>query len=98
MILETLFSLALFITGGHLMDTKLGLHHYSDEDYKEIFYLKNKDSISKNCVRHSKLEDIKKIRSYRPNGDSGEMVTNYKVTKNEKKEILEGTSKEEKDS
>ena len=98
MILETLFSLALFITGGLLMDTKLGLYHYSDEDYKEIFYLKNKDSISKNCVRHSKLEDIKKIRSYRPNGDSGEMVTNYKVTKNEVKEILEGTSKEEKDS
>ena len=92
------FRIALFITGGHLIDIKLGLHHYSDDDYKEIFCLKNKDSISKNCVRHSKLEDIKKIRSYRPNGDSGEMVTNYKVTKNEKKEILEGTSKEEKDS
>ena len=98
MILELLFSIALFINGGHLIDNKFKVHHYSDEDYKEIFYLKNKDSISKNCVRHSKLEDIKKIRSYRPNGDSGEMVTNYKVTKNEKKEVLEGTSKEEKDS
>jgi len=28
MILETLFSMAIFITGGHLIDTKLGLHHY----------------------------------------------------------------------
>ena len=62
MILETLFILALFITSGNLIDTKFGLHKYSEQDYKEIFYLKNKDSISKNCVRHSKLEDIKKIR------------------------------------
>ena len=62
MILETLFSMAIFITGGHLIDTKLGLHHYSDEDYKEIFFLKNKKSISKECIRHSKLEVIKKLR------------------------------------
>ena len=34
MILELLFSMAVFITGGHIIDTKLGLHHYSDEDYK----------------------------------------------------------------
>ena len=39
MVLETLFSIALFITGGHVMDSKFGLHHYSDEDYKEIFCL-----------------------------------------------------------
>ena len=38
MILETLFSIALFINGGRIIDTKLGLHHYSDEDYKEIFF------------------------------------------------------------
>ena len=62
MILETLFSMAIFITGGHLIDTKLGLHHYSDEDYKEIFFLKNKKSISKECIWHSKLEVIKKLR------------------------------------
>ena len=53
MILKTLFSISLLFTGGHVIDTKLGLHHYNDEDYKEIFYLKNKDTISKNCVRHS---------------------------------------------
>ena len=70
MILETLFSLALFITGGHLMDTKLGLHHYSDEDYKEIFYLKNKKSITKHCTRHDKLETLKKVNRSRPEGGS----------------------------
>ena len=79
MILETLFSIALFINGGHIIDTKLGLHHYSDEDYKEIFFLESKDSITKNCTRHSKIEDVKKIIYYRPNEDGGEMVTRYKI-------------------
>ena len=93
MILETLFSLALFITSGNLIDTKFGLHKYSEQDYKEIFYLKNNKSTSKECIRHSELEDIKKLRRHRPNGGQ---ETLYKVTKNEEKEILEGTSKEEK--
>ena len=94
MILEILFSIALFITGGHLMDTKLGLHHYSDGNYKEILYLKNKDSISKNCLRHSELEDIKKIRRQRHRNGENVTVTDYKVNKNEEKEILKGMSKE----
>ena len=98
MILETIFSLvfssALFITGGHLMDTKFGLHHYSDEDYKGIFYLKNNDSITKHCLKHSELEDIKKIRHQRHNNGENTTVTDYKVTKNEEKEILEEMSKE----
>ena len=85
MILETIFSLALFITGGHMVDHNFSFHHYSDEDYKEIFYLKSKSSISKNCTRHSELEDIKKTEFYRNNGDGGEMVTSYKVTKSKKK-------------
>ena len=87
MILETIFSLvfssALFITGGHLMDTKFGLHHYSDEDYKEVFWLKNKSSISKNCIRHSELEDIKKIRHQRHRNGENETVTDYIITKND---------------
>tara|TARA_B100000427_G_scaffold328417_2_gene341462 strand:+ start:1722 stop:2027 length:306 start_codon:yes stop_codon:yes gene_type:complete len=79
MILETLCSIALFINGGHVIDTKLGLHHYSDEDYKEIFFLENKDLITKNCIRHSKIEDVKKIIYYSPNEDSGEMFEKYKI-------------------
>ena len=38
MILETLFSVALFISGGHLVSTNFKLHHYSDDDYKDIFF------------------------------------------------------------
>ena len=94
MILKTLFSISLLFTGGHVIDTKLGLHHYDDEDYKEIFYLKNKDTISKNCVRHSENEDIKKIRGYRHTEEGTETVTYFKVTKNEEKDSSQETSEE----
>ena len=89
MILNTLFSFALFITGGHILSTNLKFHHYSDEDYKEIFFLKNKASISKNCIKHSEVEDIKKIKSHRDTENGGETVTNYKVTKNDALEKVE---------
>ena len=89
MILNTLFSFALFVSGGHVIDTKLSLHHYSDDDYKEIFYLKDKASISKNCIKHSEVEDIKKIKSHRDTENGGETVTNYKVTKNDALEKVE---------
>jgi len=58
MILELLFSIALFINGGHLIDNKFKVHHYSDEDYKEIFFLQSPDSISKKCIKHSEVEKI----------------------------------------
>ena len=89
MIINSLFSLSLFLTGGHILSTNLKLHHYSDDDYKEIFYLKNKKSITKHCTRHSKLEDIKKIKSHRNTENGGETVTNYKVTKNDALEKVE---------
>ncbi len=88
MILNTLFSFALFITGGHILSTNLKFHHYSDEDYKEIFFLKNKASISKNCIKHSEVEDIKKIKYH----DDGGQKTTYKVTKND---ALEKVDKKE---
>ncbi len=88
MILNTLFSFALFITGGHILSTNFKFHHYSDEDYKEIFFLKNKASISKNCIKHSEVEDIKKIKYH----DDGGQKTTYKVTKND---ALEKVDKKE---
>ena len=68
MILETFLSLSLFITGGHLVDTNFGLHHQSDEDYKDLWYLENKKSITKHCTRHDKLETLKKVRRSREGG------------------------------
>ena len=64
MILETILGMALFINAGHIVSTNLKLHHYSDEDYKDIFYLKNNKSITKHSERHSELEDIKNTKSY----------------------------------
>jgi len=84
-IINAVFSLSLLVTGGHIVSTNLKLHHYSDDDYKEIFHLKNKASISKNCTRHSEVEDIKKIKYH----DDGGQKTTYKVTKNEVFEKVE---------
>ena len=81
MILKTILGLALFINGGHIISTNLKLHHYSDEDYEAIFYLKHNKSITKHCERHSELEDIIKKKSYH----NQEQKTIYKVTKHKKK-------------
>jgi|TARA_B100001094_G_scaffold32674_1_gene27101 hypothetical protein len=78
--LEILFSLSLFIFGGNILDTKFSLHHYDDDDYKEIFFLKNKESVIKKCTKHLELESIEKIVRPKPQGDQ-EAV--YKITKTE---------------
>ena len=84
MILKTILGIALFISGGHIVSTNLKLHHYSDDDYKDIFYLKHNKSITKHCDRHSELEDIKKKKSYH----NQEQNTVYKVTKHKNKASL----------
>jgi|TARA_B110000240_G_C13305719_1_gene370493 hypothetical protein len=88
MILKLFLSIALFISGGHIVSTNFKLHHYSDKDYKDIFYLKNNNSITKHCLRHSKSEDINKKTSYY----NGERKTIYKVAKNEEKDSSVKTS------
>ena len=76
--MEILFSISLFFTEGNIIDTKLKLHKYEKENFKEIFYLKNKESVNTYCVKHSELENIKKIKYYHHNDGQ---KTNYKVTK-----------------
>ena len=88
-IINALFSLSLFVTGGHIVSTNLKLHHYSDDDYKDIFHLKNNASISKNCTRHTEVEDIEKITHA---GNNGAIETRYIITKND---VLEKVEKEE---
>ena len=80
--LEILFSISFSLFGGSIIDTKLNHHKYEKEDYKEIFYLKNKESVTTYCVKHSELEDIKKIKYHHHNDGQ---KTKYKVTKNKKK-------------
>ena len=88
MILKTLFSVTLFFSGGHLISTNFKLHHYSDGDSKDIWFLKHNDSITKHCLKHSESEDIQKKTSYH----NDESKTIYKVTKNEEKDSSVKTS------
>ena len=91
MILKTYFIIALYFTGGHVIDTKLRLHHYSNKDYEDIFYLKQNKSITKHCERHFENENIKKMIRSKHDGSK----TIYKVTKNEEKDSSEETLEEE---
>ena len=83
--MEILFSLSLFITDGNIIDTKLKLHKYEKENYKEIFYLKNKESVNTYCVKHSEVENVKKIKYHHTDGQK----TKYKVTKTEDRDKVE---------
>jgi hypothetical protein len=75
--LELLFSLSFFLTGGNIIDTKLNLHKYENESYKEIFYLKTKETVNIYCIKHSELENVMKLKYHRPGGGQ---ATRYKVT------------------
>ena len=75
--LGIIFSISFFLNGGALIDTKFKVHKYEKEDYKEIFYLKNKKSVTKYCIKHSELEKITKKKHYKAGGGQ---ETHYKVT------------------
>ena len=77
LIIEIFFNFFFFITNGNILDTKLKAHKYAKEDYKEIFYLKNKDSIETFCIKHKEFENVKKIRQYVAGGGQ---ETHYRVT------------------
>ena len=77
LIIEIFFNLFFFISNGNILDTKLKSHKYAKGDYKEIFYLKNNDSIKTFCVKHKEFENVKKIRQYVAGGGQ---ETHYKVT------------------
>tara|TARA_B100001142_G_scaffold287018_1_gene302369 strand:- start:393 stop:959 length:567 start_codon:yes stop_codon:yes gene_type:complete len=77
--LEIIFGISFSLFGGSIIDTKLNHHKYEKEDYKEIFYLKNKESVKTYCVKHSRIENIQK-KKYRSH--NGLEETKYKVTAN----------------
>ena len=80
--LEIIFSISFSLFGGSIIDTKLNHHKYEKENYKEIFYLKNKDSINTYCVKHSRLENIQKVKY---SSHNGLQETKYKVNIIEKR-------------
>ena len=84
--LEILFSISFSLFGGSIIDTKLKHHKYEKEEYKEIFYLKNKESVNTYCVKHSRLENIQKVKYSSHNGLE---ETKYKVNIIEKEDTSE---------
>jgi len=75
--LEILFGISFSLSGGSIIDTKLNHHKYEKKCYKEIFYLKNKESVNTYCVKHSRIENIQK-KKYRSH--NGLEETKYKVS------------------
>ena len=81
---EALFSISFFLFDGNIIDTKLAHHKYEKENYKEIFFLKNKDSVNTYCIKHSEVENVRKVKYNRPNGLQ---ETNYRITRYTDNEI-----------
>ena len=73
---EIIFTITFSLFGGNIIDTKLKHHKYEKEDYKEVFYLKNKESVNIYCVKHCKLENIQKKKYTSHNGLE---ETKYKI-------------------
>ena len=84
--LEILFGISFSLFGGSIIDTKLKHHKYEKENYKEIFYLKNKESVNTYCVKHCRLENIQKKKYTSHNGLQ---ETKYKVNIIEKEDNSE---------
>ena len=57
-------STALAISGGKIISHDFKVYHFSDEDYLDIFNLKNGETITKYCAKHDQLVDVRKIRTH----------------------------------
>ena len=56
-------STALAITGGKIISHDLKIYHFSDDDYLDIFNLKNGEKITKYCTKHEEQVEVRRIRS-----------------------------------
>ena len=84
---EILFTLAFFFTSGNVIDTNFKLHKYDKENFKKIYYSKNKELVTTFCVKHSELEDVKKSK-YNHHNDG--QKTKYQGLKTQEKMKVEG--------
>ena len=57
-------STALAITGGKIISHDFKIYHFSDDDYLDIFNLKNGERITKYCTKHEKEVEVRKMRTY----------------------------------
>ena len=57
-------STALSITGGKIISHDFKTYHFSDDDYLDIFNLKNGERITKYCTKHEEQVEVRKIRTH----------------------------------
>ena len=57
-------STALAITGGKIISHDFKIYHFSDDDYLDIFNLKNGERITKFCTKHEEQVEVRKMRKY----------------------------------
>ena len=57
-------STALGITGGKIISHDFKIYHFSDDDYLDIFNLKNGERITKFCTKHEEQVEVRKMRKY----------------------------------
>ena len=57
-------STALAITGGKIISHDFKIYHFSDDDYLDIFNLKNGETVTKYCTKHEEKVEVRKIRRY----------------------------------
>ena len=56
-------STALAITGGKIISHDFKIYHFSDDDYLDIFNLKNGEKITKYCTKHEEQVEVRRTRS-----------------------------------
>ena len=56
-------STALAITGGKIISHDFKIYHFSDDDYLDIFNLKNGEKITKYCTKHEEQVEVRRMRS-----------------------------------
>lgn len=57
-------STALALTGGKIISHDFKIYHFSDDDYLDIFNLKNGERITKYCTKHEEQVEVRKIRTH----------------------------------
>ena len=62
-------STALAITGGKIISHDFKIYHFSDDDYLDIFNLKNGERITKYCTKHEQQVEVRKIRTHQDGVD-----------------------------
>ena len=57
-------STALAISRGRIISHDFKIYQFGDDDYIDVFKLKNGETITKYCIKNEELVDVTKRRSY----------------------------------